>query len=128
MVLTGAGHGTYLPLSACASPTILGAVLPHGGDNAFLLGLFLAPFYWALLAWIATGSHSRRRVILLSLLFVQYLGAAVFMWWSSEDSSVFAKVMDELPLTLGLFVGVYLLAQLLLWRSVIRAGMSLNAI
>jgi hypothetical protein len=121
-ILAGGGHGTFLPLAIVASPTLLAAAQLRGGTGSgfwFFLILALAPFYWALLAWVATGRFARNRVALVLLLCAQYAGAPIIFMRFGEDAMVLTRTLHYLGGQVFIFAGLYLVAHLIFWCSLL---------
>lgn len=120
VIAAGAGHGTYVPLALIASPTILLQRWPSAGEATFWIALCLAPCYWALITWVATGTSAHRRAWLSALLTAQYAGAVLFYVFSAEPPARIGFMLRAAPGLVGLCLILYVAAQVAWWRSLRR--------
>src|SRR4051812_26899568 len=88
--LTGAGHGTYTPLTANAPMLI---IIPEIGILAALIG---APLVWAGYFLAIPEINSRiLRLFVFILVALVHLGAGA--WMASHDTPYFARAFDRSP-------------------------------
>lgn len=106
---TGAGHGTYVPMGISSAPC---------GLLGFWAACIGAPALWAIVALLLA---IRRRTIVILVMIAHYGGAVLLASRGPfSDWDDLWRNIAPLGVLLGVWVGVYVLGQAAIWRSLFR--------
>ena len=123
VLLAGGGHGTYVPLSLVASPTLVVATLPKIGEGLFWTGIAVAPAFWGLIAWIVAGRPSPSvRYSVFVLLALHYAGAARLYLSADERPERFGEMLRAAPSWVLVVIGLYIAGQVVIWHRIVSYG------
>lgn len=106
---TGAGHGTYIPITLSGSP--LSLVPPVG-----FLGV---PVVWAVIVALAAAPRTRRnRILFLALMAAHYVVAgALIAWTPLGDWKYVGVTWNAIPGVVMAWAMFYCVAQVLAWGA-----------
>jgi hypothetical protein len=108
----GMGHGTYLPLAIYGAPL---SIIP-------ILGMFIAPVWWAAMGWVLSSRRRRTSVVMLIL---HMIAVGLFLWFGTpteqgeERWTYFVRAEHYLPLWLWGGISTYVAGLLVAWTVTI---------
>jgi hypothetical protein len=106
LLLAGAGHGTYTPLTANAPMLTL---IPKAG---VFMALFGTPLLWAIYFMAIPGINSRiLRLVAVVLVALVHLGSGA---WAASQDSYLAGTFDRSPSFMVFYFGLLIVTVLML--------------